>query len=61
MTKTAEFNTKSKLELEEKLTELLKEKFKLRLAKSSGELTQVSRVKKVRRDIARVLTLLGGK
>lgn len=61
MTKMTEFRAKSKAELEENLDGLLREQFKLRLAKSGGEFIEVSRVKKVRRDIARILTLLGGK
>jgi large subunit ribosomal protein L29 len=59
MTKTAEFRGKSQSELKEILDSLLREQLKLKFVKSSGELTEVSKVKKVRRNIARVLTLLG--
>lgn len=57
----AELREKNPAELQETLDGLLREQFKLRLAKTSGELTEVSRVKKVRKDIARILTLLGDK
>lgn len=61
MTKIAEFRAKDKAELDVNLEGLLREQFKLRLARASGELVDFSRMKKVRRDIARILTLLGGK
>lgn len=57
MTKMAEFKAKSQTELQETLEGLLREQFKLRLVRSSGELTDFSKMKKVRRDIARVLSL----
>ena len=59
--KIADFKSKDQVELNKTLESLLREQFKLRLAKTSGELTEVSRIKKVRRDIARILTLLGSK
>lgn len=58
MTKMAEFRAKEPAELKKSLEELLREKLKLRLANSSGELKDISRIKKVRRNIARILTLL---
>ncbi len=61
MTKMAEFRAKDQVELNKNLESLLREQFKLRLVRASGELTEVSRMKKVRRDIARILTLLGSK
>ena len=61
MTKMAELKTKDQAELNTTLESLLRTQFKLRLARSSGELVDFSQMKKVRRDIARILTLLGSK
>ena len=61
MTKMAEFRSKDKAELNQHLESLLREQFKLRLARSNEEVTglDISKFKKIRRDIARILTLLG--
>ncbi len=53
-----ELNTKSIEELNEELVKLLKEQFNLRMRKSTGQLNQTHLLKTVRRDIARVKTLL---
>ncbi len=45
-------------ELNAKLVELLAEQFKLKFALKAGQLKDVSSLKKVRRDIARVRTVL---
>jgi large subunit ribosomal protein L29 len=60
MTKMTEFKGKTPKELHVSLNDLLREQLKLRLKKTNGDLTDTSMVKKVRKDIARVLTLLGG-
>ena len=57
----AEWRQQSATELKQVLKELLRQQFKLRLKKSSGELQQTHQVKQVRRDIARVMTLLSQK
>lgn len=44
-------------QLDDKLLELKKEQFNLRFQKSSGQLENTSRVRKVRRAIARVMTI----
>ncbi len=44
--------------LKAELLDLLKEQFKLRMQKGSGQLSQPHRMKQVRRDIARVKTVL---
>ncbi len=44
--------------LKAELIDLLKEQFKLRMQKGSGQLSQPHRMKQVRRDIARVKTVL---
>ena len=48
-------------ELDAKLSELLAEQFKLKFALKSGKLDKVSSLKDVRRDIARVRTVLAQK
>ncbi len=45
-------------ELNQTLFVLLRKQFKLRLEKTSGEFAQTHQIKQVRRDIARVLTIL---
>jgi large subunit ribosomal protein L29 len=44
-------------ELDDQLAKLKKEQFNLRFQRASGQLENTSRVREVRRDIARVLTL----
>ena len=48
-------------QLDDQLGKLKKEQFNLRFQKASGQLANTSRVRQVRRDIARVLTLAGQK
>lgn len=45
-------------ELEAKLLELKKEQFNLRIQQSTGQLQNTANVRKVRRDIAKINTLL---
>ncbi len=52
---------KSADELNEHLVELRKEQFGLRMQRGTGQLTQVHQLRRVRREIARVKTLLGDK
>ncbi len=44
-------------QLDDQLARLKKEQFNLRFQKASGQLENTSRVRQVRRDIARVLTV----
>lgn len=53
-----DLKSKTKDELEAMLEKLCKEKMNLRFQKSMGQLEKPSRVKVVRRDVARVKTLL---
>jgi large subunit ribosomal protein L29 len=53
-----ELRKKNPVELNEKLTELLKSQFDLRMAKGNGQLTKNHVLHEVRRDIARVKTLI---
>ena len=56
--KVAELRNKSSEELNEELTALLREQFNLRMQKGTGQLTRPSEVKRVRRQIARIKTLM---
>ncbi len=55
--KAAETRQKSDDELSDQLTELKKEALNLRFQTSSGQLESTARVRVVRRDIARILTI----
>ena len=59
--KASELRAKSDGELEQELTSLLKAQFSLRMQKATQQLTNTSQLGKVRRDIARVRTLIAGK
>ncbi|NWH07670.1 MAG: 50S ribosomal protein L29 [Alphaproteobacteria bacterium] len=48
-------------ELTTELTKLKKEQFNLRFQKASGQLENTTRVREVRRSIARVMTVLNQK
>ena len=50
---------KSAAELQAHLVELQKEQFSLRMQKATGQLAKTHDVRRVRREIARVNTLLG--
>ena len=53
-----ELRAKPQEELQEELSKLLREQFNLRMQKGSGQLSKPSEVKRVRREIARVKTIL---
>lgn len=57
----AELRNKSAEDLEKELLVLLKDQFAHRMQRSTGQLNQPHLLKEVRRDIARVKTLLGEK
>lgn len=46
-------------ELKDKLLQLKKEQFNLRFQRASGQLEKTARVREVRKDIARIKTVLG--
>ena len=54
----SELRAKSVDELNKELLELLKAQFGLRMQKATQQLSNLSQIGKVRRDIARVRTLL---
>lgn len=56
--KANDIRSKSVEELNEQLLELLHSQFKLRMQKTTGQLQQTHQLKEVRRDIARVKTVL---
>lgn len=56
--KATELNTKSKDELVKMLLELKKEQMEMRFQLAAGQLEDTSKVMKLRRDIARVNTML---
>ena len=55
--KALELRTKTDDELSDLLSSLRRERFNSRFQKASGQLENTSRVRVVRRDIARILTL----
>ena len=57
--KTNELRKKSAAELEAHLVELHKERFSLRMQQATGQLAKTHDTRRVRREIARVNTLLG--
>ncbi|MEN8168618.1 MAG: 50S ribosomal protein L29 [Pseudomonadota bacterium] len=59
--KANELKGKSVEELNNELKGLLREQFNLRMQKGTGQLSQPHRVSQVRREIARVKTILNQK
>ena len=59
--KASELKDKGVEELNSELKGLLREQFNLRMQKGTGQLSQPHRVSQVRRDIARVKTVLNQK
>lgn len=58
MSKAKDLRGKTAPDLKRELLDLLREQFNLRMQKGSGQLSQNHRVKEVRRDIARINTVL---
>ena len=61
MTKPADLRAKGADNLPQMLLDLRKEAFNLRFQKAGGQLGKTGRVRQVRRDIARIKTVLGEK
>jgi large subunit ribosomal protein L29 len=55
--KAEEFRHMTGEQLEDQLAKLKKEQFNLRFQRASGQLENTSRVREVRRDIARIKTV----
>ena len=56
--KAAELRSKTESELRMELHNLLRERFNLSMQKGTGQLSRPDQVRKVRRDIARINTVL---
>jgi len=59
--KASELRQKTVQELREVETELLREGFNLQMQKATGQLSKPDKIRKIRRDIARVNTVLSEK
>ena len=59
--KASELRSKDQAELKTELNDLLKAQFGLRMQLATQQLTNTSQLKKVRRDIARVKTVVNSK
>jgi len=57
--KAADIRHKTDDELKSELDQLAKEAFNLRFQRASGQLENNARVRQVRRDIARIKTIMG--
>ncbi|GMR08037.1 MAG: 50S ribosomal protein L29 [Gammaproteobacteria bacterium] len=56
--KASELRQKSAEDLQQELLELLKEQFNLRMQRGTGQLARPHRMKQVRREIARINTVM---
>ncbi|KFL31783.1 50S ribosomal protein L29 [Devosia riboflavina] len=59
--KASDVRSKTADELKDQLVDLKKEQFNLRFQRATQQLEKPARVKEVRRDIARIKTILGQK
>jgi large subunit ribosomal protein L29 len=57
--KAQELRDRSMAELDKTLSDLQEQLFKLRFQKSTGQIDNPIKIREVRRDIARVLTVMG--
>jgi large subunit ribosomal protein L29 len=57
--KANDIRPKTADELKQQIEDLSKEAFNLRFQRASGQLENTARVRQVRRDIARIKTILG--
>ena len=53
-----DFRAKSADELSDQLSKLKKEQFNLRFQRANGQLEKTSRILEVRKDVARIMTVL---
>jgi len=61
MSKATDLRAKDEAQLNQELLELLKAQFNLRMQKATQQLTNHSQIKRTRRDIARVRTIMAEK
>ena len=59
--KTSELREKSEADLQTELQGMLREQFNLRMQRATNQLSDNSQMKKVRRNIARVKTIMNEK
>jgi large subunit ribosomal protein L29 len=59
--KASELREKTEAELNELLIELHREQFNLKMQKATGQLSKPDQVRRIRRDVARVNTVLSQK
>jgi large subunit ribosomal protein L29 len=59
MTRPADLRAKSPDELKDMLIALRREQFNLRFQRATGQLESTNRIRVIRRDIARIKTILG--
>ena len=57
--KATELRARTRDQLADQLLQLKKEQFNLRFQRATGQLENTARVREVRRDIARIKTILG--
>jgi large subunit ribosomal protein L29 len=57
MTKASDVRLMSADQIDDKVAELKKEQFNLRFQRATGQLENTARVRQVRRDIARFMTI----
>lgn len=58
MTSADDLRKKTEPDLRRELLDLLREQFNLRMQKGTGQLSQTHRLREVRREIARVRTIM---
>jgi large subunit ribosomal protein L29 len=56
--KASDIRSKDEASLKAELTDMKKEQFNLRFQQATGQLAKPSRMRDVRRDVARVMTVL---
>ena len=61
MMKTDDVRAMTLDQLNDELLKLKKERFNLRFQRATGQLENTARIREVRRDIARILTIAGQK
>ena len=59
--KANDLRSKNETELKDELQGLLREQFNLRMQKGTGQLSNSARLKSVRRDVARIKTVMNEK
>ncbi len=57
--KASDIRSQTPDQLKDQLSDLKKEAFNLRFQKASGQLENTTRQRQVRRDIARIMTVMG--